>query len=142
MTALVGTIVQEGRWLAGQEFTAVGKYTLVGAIVSGDTITWSNLLPTNDVQVLSVVRYGQELDTNATPTGTEKIGDGTDDDGYLTSKTSGDATGQFQMHGDGAIIGTSDQVGRNVVLTAGGTIATAASTGTVWIAVRYYCNAA
>lgn len=142
MTALVGTVVQEGRWLAGQEFTAVGKYTLVGAIVSGDTITWSNLLPSNDVQVLSVVRYGQELDTNASPGGTEIIGDGTDTNGYLESKTSGDATGQFQAHGDGVLIGTSNQAGRDVVLTSGGTIGTAASSGTVWVAVRYYCNAA
>jgi hypothetical protein len=140
MTALVGTITQAGRWQSGMEYTAVGKYTLVGAIVSADTITFTSLLPANDTIIQDFVVYGQEFDTNASPTATLIVGDGTDTDAYLASKTAGDANGQMQFFGDGAAIGTSDQVGRNVVLTVGGTVATAASSGTVWVKVRYYCS--
>jgi hypothetical protein len=123
------------------QYTAVGKYALAGAIVTGDTITWSSILPANDVQVLGFKIFGKELDTDASPTATLIVGDGTDTDGYLASKTAGDATGQMQFIGDGAIIGTSDQVGRDIIATVGGTVATAATTGTVWVEVTYYCNA-
>lgn len=141
MAALVGTVVVSPLWQAGMEYTAKGSYTLVGAIASADTITWSNLLPTNDVVVINATRYGQEFDTNATPTATEIWGDGTDADGYITSKTSGDArTGQLRFDGDGAVIGTSTAAGRSVVCTVGGTVATAAATGTVWVEVTYRCS--
>lgn len=140
MTALTGTVLTTAPWQAGQTYTAKGYYTLGGAIVTADTITWSNILPANDVTVLSVVRYGKEFDTDASPTGTEIWGDGTDTDAYITSKTSGDATGQLIFHGDGAVIGTSNAASRNVVCTVGGTIATAATTGTVWVEVTYYCS--
>ena len=81
-----------------------------------------------------------EGDTNATPTATLVVGDGTDADGYLTSKTWGNALGQFQMFGDGAIIGTSAHASSNVKLTSGGTVATAASSGTVFVEMTYYCS--
>jgi len=140
MTAYTGTNTQVGRWQSGLEYTAVGKYALTGAVVSGDTFTWTDILPANDVQILGFTLYGAELDTNASPTATLIAGDGTDTDAYLASKTPGDANGQMQFFGDGAVIGTSDQASRSVVLTLGGTLGTAASSGTIWIAVRYYCN--
>ncbi len=142
MTALVGTITQEGRWQAGMQYEALGSYTLGGAIVTADTITWSNILPANDVQVMDFEFYGAELDTNGSPTGTLIVGDGTTTNGYLTSKVCGSANQQFFVKGDGAFIGASTQSGRNIVATVGGTLATAASSGTVYVRVRYYCNAA
>ena len=141
MAALTGTVVQEGRYEPGHEYTAIGSYTLVGAITNADTITWTNLLPAYyaGIQILAVTRWGQELDTNASPSLVEILGDGSDTDGYITSATSGDATGQFQRLGDGALIGTAP-ASRNAVLTTSGSLGTAASTGTVWVAIRYYCK--
>jgi len=145
MAALTGTNVVANRYEPGREYTALGSYTLAGAIASADTITWTNLLPINGVQILEFRLYGQELDTNATPTATVIVGDATTTNGYLTSKTAGDANGQYQMFGDGAFIGlstgaTNATATRNVLLTVGGTVATAASTGTVYVMVRYYCS--
>jgi hypothetical protein len=148
MTALTGTnVLSAPKWQAGLQYTAVGYYTLGGAIVSGDTITWTNILPGtgNPVKLLGFRVWGQELDTNASPTGTLKIGDANDDDGYLTSKTAGDATGQMQFFGDGAYIGgqtgaASGQASASIIATVGGTLATAASSGTIWIAADYFCQ--
>lgn len=140
MAALTGTITQAGRWCSGMEYTALGAYTLVGSITNADTITFTNLLPANDVIILGFEYFGQELDTNASPTLALTAGDGTDADGYLTSKTAGNANGQLQLEGDGAFIGGSTQTGRDVVLTTSGTLGTAASSGTLFVRVRYYCS--
>lgn len=140
MAALTGTITQAGRWQSGMEYTALGAYTLVGAITNADTITFTNLLPANDTQIIAFEVFGQELDTNASPTLALTAGDGTTANGYLTSKTAGDATGQMHLIGDGAFIGASNQASRNVVLTTSGTLGTAASSGTVYVRVRYYCS--
>lgn len=142
MTALTGTNVgDKARWQAGEEFSFLGYYTLGGAIASGDTITWSDILPplNNPVQLLDFEIYGKELDTDASPTGTLIVGDGTDTDAYLTSKTAGDANGQMQFSGDGASMGQKITTSRDIVATVGGTVATAASSGTVWVKGRYYC---
>lgn len=143
-TAYTGTNVVTGKYSPGTVQVALGKYALTGAVVSGDTYTWSSILPTNGITILDFKIYGAELDTDASPTATLKIGDGTDDDGYLTSKTAGDATGQMKFSGDGAFIGkstgaTGATATSNVIGTVGGTVATAATTGTIWIAITYYC---
>lgn len=140
MPALTGTVTQQGRWQSGQEYTALGAYTLVGAITNNDTITFSNILPANDTQIVSLEFFGQELDTNASPTLAVTIGDGTTANGYLISKTGGDATGQLQLIGDGAFIGASTYASRNIVVTTSGTLGTAATSGTVYVRVRYYCS--
>lgn len=144
-TALVGTNLVAGRWEPGLEYTAVGKYTLAGAVVTGDTYTWTNLLPANGIQILDFRVNGVELDTNASPTATLIVGDATTTNGYLTSKTAGDANGQMQFFGDGAFMGlatgvTNATATRNVVGTVGGTVATAASSGDIYVYVRYYCT--
>jgi hypothetical protein len=145
MANYAGTnVLPAPRWQAGMEYTAVGYYTLGGAVSSGDTFTWTNLIPaitgTLPVRIMDFRVWGKEMDTNATPTATLIAGDGTDTDGYVASTTWGDATGQYQMFGDGALIGDDAQASDDVVLTLGGTVATAASSGTVWVAVRYYCQ--
>lgn len=142
MTAYTGTnVLSTPRWSAGEEFTFSGYYALTGAVVTGDTYTWSNILPplNNKVQLLSFKIYGKELDTDASPTATLIVGDGTDTDAYLTSKTAGDATGQMKFHGDGVSMGVTITTSRDIVGTVGGTVATAATSGTIWIEGRYYC---
>jgi hypothetical protein len=142
MVAYTGTVVQEGRWAPGATYRALGRYTLTTTVTGSDTITWTNLLPVNEYQVLGFSLYGGELDTNATPTGTITVGDGTTATGYLTSKVPGDATGQMQFLGDGAFLGatgSSSPSGRNVVLTTGGTYSTGATNATVYVTVDYYC---
>ena len=144
MTALTGTIVVAPRWCSGYEYTAVGSYALGGAIASADTITWTTLLPQyNDVQILGLRFWGQELDTNASPTGTIIIGDGTTTNNYLESLVCGNtaaAPAQLDLAGNGVVIGASTYASKNIVATIGGTIGTAASSGTVWVSVRYYCQ--
>lgn len=142
MTAYTGTVVTSTpRWSAGEEFTFLGYYTLGTGVVTGDTFTWSSILPplNNKVQLLGFKVYGAELDTNASPSATLIIGDGTDTDAYLTSKTAGDANGQMQFFGDGVSMGVTITTSRDIVATLGGTVATAASSGTIWIQGTYYC---
>ena len=141
MTAYTGTIVSEGRGgELGQQFSAIGKYALTGALVNGDTITWSNLLPKNTVKVIAFRFWSVELDTGGTPTTLFTIGDGTDPDGYLTSKggavtLSNSLAGQLSYFGDGALIGADDAASRDVVLTVTAAVATGATSGTLWVEV-------
>lgn len=141
--AASGTLVQSAQWQAGHEYTVLGYYTIGAAIAAADTITWTDALPplVNAIKPIQFVLWGAELDTNASPTATVIVGDGTDTDAYLASKTAGDANGQMQFFGDGALFSSAvgTVAGRNIVLTIGGTVATAAATGTVWIALRYNC---
>lgn len=138
MTALTGTVVYAAKnGESGQQYAGLGKYTLGGALANADTITWTNLLPKGKFKVLGFKFWGPEIDTNATPTATFTIGDGTDADGYLTTK--GGAVGlqnsladQLSYEGDGALIGTT-QEGRNVVLTVTAAVATGATSGTIWV---------
>lgn len=133
------TLENEPRWIAGATFTVAAYYTLAGAVSSGDTFTASDMLPSNKVTIVDGGWTG-ELDTNASPTGTLIIGDGTDTDGYMASKVAGDATGQLNLKFDGALIGTESAASRNIVSTLGGTVATAASSGTVRKYVTYVCS--
>lgn len=144
MPAYTGTnlIPNPPKWQAGLQYTAIGSYTLGTTITNADTITWSNILPPldNRVRILGFRLHGQELDTNASPTLAIVVGTTTDTDGYLASKTAGDATGQMQFFGDGAYIGTRQADSRDIVLTTSGTLGTGAASGTVWISVDYLCE--
>lgn len=141
-TAYTGTVLttNPAPLNAGQEFTTLGYYTLAGSVVTADTYTFANMLPNVSVQILEFKVWGQELDTNASPTATLVGGDGTTTNCYLTSKTAGDATGQMQFLGDGTAITGTAPAGKSIVLTVGGTVATAASSGTVFCSVRYRCT--
>lgn len=133
-------VVVEPRWQAGQTYTSVGTITVTEAIESGDTWLITGLLPEDGVQVIGCKVFGIEGDTNASPTATIVVGDGTDADGYVTSRTWGDANGQFQAFGDGALIGSTTQASSNVKVTSGGTVATAASSGKLWVEMTYFCT--
>lgn len=133
-------VVVAPRWQAGMEYTSVGYITVTEAIESGDTWLIPGMLPDNNVQVLGCRVFGIEGDTNASPGGTIVVGDGTDADAYVTSRTWGDANGQFQAFGEGVVIGTSNQASTGVKVTSGGSVGTAASSGNLWVEMRYYCN--
>jgi len=142
-TALTGTVVVAPQWQPGTIQSSLGTYTLAGSVVTGDTYTFANMLPANDCIVIGFTRWGQELDTNASPTATEIWGDGTDTDAYLTSQVAGNAIGYELFEGNGALIGVSTApASRNVVGTVGGTVATAAATGTIFVRVTYLCTSA
>lgn len=142
MTALTGTNTYSnvGSGALGTQRTITGTYALAGALVAADTITWSKLLPLGGGRVVRVELAFPELDTDTTPTGTWKVGDGTDDDGYILLSNIGlpaqaPANGlQMVQVGTGALIGTV-VTGRDVVLTVVGTMATSATTGTILLNV-------
>lgn len=124
----------------GNQFMATSHYALTGALVAADTITFTNLLPKAGGVIVAVDIFSPELDTDATPTGTWKVGNTDDDDGYvLTSNiglpTQAPANGQqISHHGTGALIGTT-VTNRDVVVTIVGVMATSATTGTIGIRV-------
>lgn len=146
MTAenLAMTIVgpAEAPWSAGQEFTRVAYYDIGSAVETGDSWTATNLLPAQKVQIIAGLSWGADLDTHATPTATTIVGDGTDTDGYLSSKTAGSGEQNIILPHDGALITTygTPPASRNLVETLGGTVATAASSGRRWHMVRYLCT--
>ena len=141
MTAYTGTV---NTFAAAGDKGQVGigllTYALTGALVNGDTITWTNALSgPKQAKVIGMLYSSPELDTSASPTATATIGDGTDADGYNTTFNLGlpvqaPANGaQIQNSGDGAIIGTSTHVGTNVVFTVTAAVATGATSGTIKI---------
>lgn len=140
MAAYTGTISHAGKaGETGQQFECIGSYALTGALVNADTITWPNLLPKAKAKVVSFEFWAPELDTSASPTAVATIGDGTDADGYITTFNLGlpavaPANGQqIIAKGNGAIIGTTTQAGRDVVFTVTGVVATGATSGILWV---------
>lgn len=128
-------------WKTGETYTVKAKTVVSGTITNTDTFTIEDILPPGQKTVVSVRHYGGEYDTNASPTTTITIGDGTDADGWLTSKTAGvTATGisQIILEGDGVLIGTAVD-DTDLVVTLGGTVATA-GTPTVFTEVTYVCG--
>lgn len=128
-------------WKTGETYTVKAQTVVSGTITNTDTFTISDILPAGWKNVVSVRHYGGEYDTNASPTTTITIGDGTDPDGWLTAKTAGvTATGisQIILEGDGALIGTAVD-DTDLVVTLGGTVATA-GTPTVFTEVTYVCG--
>lgn len=140
MAALVGTVKEAGRSgeIGGQRFF-LGEYDLAAALVNADTITWSNILPSSGTfKVLDFKIVAPELDTNATPTMLFVVGDGTDNDAFLTSKggavgLQNSLAGQLSYFGDGAAIGAAagTVVGRDIVLTVTAAVATGATSGKI-----------
>lgn len=136
-----GTILVAPRWSAGAEYTAIGSYTFAAAVAEDDTITWSDLIP-KGAEVVDVTYYGVELDTNASPTGTVDVGDGTDVDGFIDGASIGLAAAganQVIAKANGTKLGTTYSTATDVVATFPTAVATAASSGNVYVSVRYNC---
>jgi len=142
----------------GMLYTTEFQYTLAGAVVSADTFTTpANALPANGMRIAEVEVIMPELDTNATPTGTFIVGDATDDNRFIDAAPMGVAgvtTAGYQMRtciniaqgltsgvvstGSNYLYGSGTSP--RLVMTLGGTIATAATTGTIRLKVSFYCT--
>ena len=141
MTAYALTLENQPRWIPGETVTVSAVATIGTGVVTADTWTATNMLPAQKVQIVGGKFFGQEFDTNASPTATVIIGDGTDTDFYLKSKTAGGAAAVFDVNFDGdGIGGDGTAAGRDVVVTLGGTVATAASSGEIRVEVTYVCH--
>lgn len=131
----------------GKQLMAVGHFALTGALVAGDTITFPNILPQNGAKVIYSRTAHPELDTNASPTGTLKVGNTDDDDGYHLLYNVGAPVvapangGQMGNTGTGALIGTVVN-NRDIVMTVVGVMATSITTGTIFLFVTLEGTAA
>ena len=141
MTAYTGTVTVAPRWDAGQQYTSVGKYALTGALVSGDTVTWDNLIP-KGAQVIDVLWVSPELDSHSTPTATIRVGDGSDADGFIIDFSVGIAAAGLTYvtaGGNGATIGSTYSSATDVVATVASAVATGVASGTLFVKVTYNC---
>lgn len=133
MTAYTGTIViGPTNGGLGDDHTVRGSYTIGAGVVTGDTFTFTGLLGKGDKKIVGFRIFGAEFDTNASPTATIIVGSENDTNGLLESIVAGGAGAQLAYSGNGQLIGTitSDE---NVIVTLGGTVATAASSGTFFV---------
>lgn len=144
MADIAGTNLVEGLWKTGEQFTAVGKYT-VATDLSSDTLTFSDLLPAGVKKIVDAnITFTAEIDSNASPTGDVELGIAPTDGGtldadglILTQLVSG--TGQLSYNGDGAYIG-ANTTDRNVVATFTA-LATAVTSGVdIFVKVTYVCG--
>lgn len=125
----------------GTQFKASGYYALTGAITghatTGDTITFTNILPFGGAKVLEVEVVCPELDTDATPTGTMIVGNSDDDNGFITTQNVGKPA-QLPANGaqliaksfDGALLNTHI-TNRDIIIEFTAALATSATSGTV-----------
>lgn len=139
MTAYTGTILKAATGgELGRQYKVTGYYTFGAEVETTDTITWADIIPASGARVIGGKVWGVELDSNATPTATFIIGDGSDTDGYLNTKggavgLQNSLAGQLAYFFDGALLGTTVTTNNDVVLTMTAATATGASSGTIWI---------
>ncbi len=144
--AVTATITIPPRWQAGQVYTAYGYYTVGAAVAQNDTITFTNIIPKNGVQILSTRLLTPKLDTNATPTGVFILGDSGDDDRLINDVSIGwdDETTHIVYESnvtpsDTAGIGYRYTDTASLIVKIDAAVATAASTGHIGLWVTYYC---
>jgi hypothetical protein len=137
---------------AGQLYSIDFEYTLAGAVVSGDTYTTpANALPTNGIRIVDTQLVSVALDTNASPTATISVGDSGSATRFINAAAAGGTaqvvrfinqaqglTNGVVSSGSGYLYasGTAPQI----VVTVGGTVATAQTTGTIRLRVSFYCT--
>jgi hypothetical protein len=158
MTAYNFTLVDSiSPWDAGSILMARAYYDLNSvAIANNDTITATNIIPANGVEILEIFVSHPELDTNASPTGTYNLGDGTTAARFISSAPLGVAgvtTTGFQLR-SGINIATTTSSGviatgagyrytgtspASLVLTVNAALATAATSGVIHLLVMYRC---
>lgn len=146
---------QPARYEAGQLYSIDFEYTLAGAVVTADTWTTpSGALPSNGIRVIDTELHMAALDTNASPTATISVGDAGVATRFINAANAGSPTSGAQVNlfinraqaltsgvvsaGSGYLYasGTTPQI----VVTLGGTVATAASTGVIRLRVSFYCT--
>lgn len=142
------------RWEPGQQYSIDFEYTLAGAVVTGDTYTTpANALPSNGFNIVDTQLIMPPLDTNATPTATISVGDSGSATRFINAAQAGSATAtqvtrfinQAQGLTSGVVSSGSGYLyatGANprIIVTVGGTVATAQTTGTIRLRVTYVCS--
>ena len=145
---VTATITIPPRWQAGQIYTAYGFYTVGAAVAQNDTITFTNIIPANGVEIISTRLMTPKLDTNATPTGVFILGDATDDDRFINDVAIGwdDETTHIVYDSNVAPdvpstkgIGYRYTSATSLIAKIDAAVGTAASTGHVALWVQYYC---
>jgi hypothetical protein len=144
---------------AGNLYSIDFEKTIAATVVTGDTYTTpSGALPANGFRVVDTQLILTPLDTNATPTATISVGDAGLATRFVNAANSGNATANAQLHvwinqnqvltagvvsaGSGYLYGsnTAATTPPQIVVTVGGTVATAATTGIVRLRVIFYCS--
>lgn len=166
MTAYTGTNLQaQSAFIPGEVIRVGGYFNLTAGLANSDTITFSQLIPPNGVQVLEVYAYCSQLDSNAAPTGTYSVGDSLVDGNavgrYITGAKMGSNVAGALVVSHSNVVPTivsgsytkgvgylyadnENTTGTNngyvdLVLTVTNGLATAAASGTVWVYVAYRC---
>lgn len=130
------------------------EYTLAGAVVTGDTYTTpSGALPSNGIRVVDTMLVMPALDTNATPTATISSGDSGSATRFINAALAGDTQAtqmqvfinKAQTTTAGIVTGGSGYLYAQgttprIIITVGGTVATAQTAGVVRLRVSFYCT--
>lgn len=156
-------------WIAGTINTVGGYFnyantTGAAGLASGDTITATGLLPEGGVTMLQVLVLGAPADTNGTPTGVFSLGDSLTDSNHVAryilagtlAKTNGTEVIQYQNVTPAFVSGlqtvgvgypymtnqqtNSEQGNVDIVLTVTAAMATAATSGVLYVYVTYMCT--
>lgn len=138
MANYVGTVTQQlVAGDRGQPAVGLGQYALTGALVNADTITFTGFFANQKPRILGGALYAPELDTNAAPTGSVIIGDGTTTNGYMTTSLVGRPVGENKLvlRCDGTFVGTASAASKDLIVTVNGVMATSATTGTIFVEV-------
>lgn len=139
---------------AGELYSIDFEYTLTGAVVSGDTYTTpANALPNSGFRIVETELIMVPLDTNATPTATISVGDSGSSTRFINAAQAGSATAtqvtrkinQAQGLTNGVVSSGSGYLYGNganpqLIVTLGGTVATAQTAGTIRFRVSFYCT--
>lgn len=148
--------VHPPKYNPGELYIIDFEYTIGATIVTGDTYTTpANALPGNGIRIIDTMLIFSPQDTNATPTSTISVGDSGSATRFINAANGGSATSNAQLHlfinqnqaltsgvvsaGSGYLYGAS-AAAPQIVVTVGGTLATAASTGYVRLRVKFYCT--
>jgi hypothetical protein len=162
MTAYSFTLIDaKSPWNAGDQYVVRAYFDVSttsggSGLANADTITATGIIPGNGVKIYDVMVVHPELDTNATPTGTFNVGDGTSASRFISGApmgVTGVTTSGFQLRTGINIITTttsgvvSSGAGyiytgtstANIVVTVGAAVATAATSGILHLLVTYRC---
>jgi hypothetical protein len=142
------------KFFPGEQYSIDFEYSLLGAVVTGDTYTTpANAFPTNGFRIIDTQLIMVPLDTNATPTATISVGDSGSATRFINGAQAGNATAtqvtrwinQAQgltagvvSSGVGYLYGTGTNP--RLIVTVGGTVATAQTTGVIRLRVTFFCT--
>lgn len=141
-------------YAAGQLYSIDFEYTLGGAVVTGDTYTTpANAMPDNGITIVDTQIISVPLDTNASPTATISVGDSGSATRFINAAQAGSATAtqvtryinQAQTLTSGVVSAGTGYVysagtSPRFIVTVGGVVATAQTTGVIRLRVSFYCS--